>query len=458
MRSGVTRASVARAGVELAGVVRSGVARAGVVRAGVALAGMALATLLSTATAGAELGSAPAARLAGSVPPRTWSFYPNVAFAYDTFGQRYTISDTDTLDLYEELCARLVARVERLGATRLEVENVLSLGQEATRDDFRARLRRGFGRFELRAEGELHSKQYAQDADLDLAGDYLAGTARARGSLRVGDRLWLRVEDRLEFASYASRSRYEYDYQINDLSLELERQYGILSTVRVGGAAGWRTVPDSSAIDYDRWVAAGAWDAEWGSHLTVIETRIERRTYTDSGVRSPYSDGSGRAAAQVALHPRMRLRPEYRLALQRYDLQDSIYADATEHSIELLVEGDASSRAVLALGPRAEFRRVGGDVDRPYDQWSLKGSVSFARGRELYLQFTDEVGKRWYLEGDPTFYSDLVFNWSTLYLTWQPHPRLGLDLFCSLDPEVHEDSTHDTTTLLLSAAVTVGWR
>ncbi len=106
----------------------------------------------------------------------------------------------------------------------------------------------------------------------------------------------------------------------------------------------------------------------------------------------------------------------------------------------------------------AEFRRTRAGIDRAYNQWGLSGSVTFALGSTLWLQFTDEVGVREHLAGDDLLYSDFAFNWSTLYLTWQPLPRLGFDLFASLNPENHADDLNDTTTLLLSASATYGFR
>ena len=140
-----------------------------------------------------------------------------------------------------------------------------------------------------------------------------------------------------------------------------------------------------------------------------------------------------------------------------YDTPDSIYAQATEQSVEMLLEGDLSESTTLALGPRAEFRRVASSIDRAYNQWGLKGSVTFLDGTRFWIQFTDEVGVRKHLAGDATLYSDYVFNWSTLYLTWEPMQRLQLDLFFSLDPETHDDKTNDTTTILVSTALTYGW-
>jgi hypothetical protein len=160
----------------------------------------------------------------------------------------------------------------------------------------------------------------------------------------------------------------------------------------------------------------------------------------------------------LRLHPRVRLRPEYRAEILEHDFPDSVYTDSVDQSIEMLVEGDVSRSTTLALGPRAEFRRTAAGFDRSYNQLGLKGVVTLTLGSTLWLQFTEEVGQREHLAGEALFFTDYIYNWSTLYLTWNPLPRLGLDLYFTVAPEVHEYGEDDNTLLLLSTSLTYGWR
>jgi hypothetical protein len=393
------------------------------------------------------------------VPPSPrWSFYPGLTLGYDSFGQRYVVEESDTLDLVNELSARAVTGIEHRGRARFGIKNSFGVGQQATRDDVWAHLEIGRSGLELRAEQELHYKAYAPDADFSESSDYLSGLSRAFVRARLAPRWRLRLEDRLEWTSFAVPSRSSYDYRLNDAGLSLEREYHFLSRIELGYAYGWRTVPDSSVIDYQRHVVRLDWDHEIGRHDCTFEQRLERRTYRDPAVRSPLFDYSARLAGSVALHPSLRLRPEYHADVVRYDRQDSLYSDFTAQSAELLVEGDAGAHTILALGPRAEFRRTADSFDRPYNQWGLKGSVTYTLGTALWVQFTDEVGTREHLAGDALFFTDYVFNWSTLALGWNPLPRLGLDLYFALNPELHEQGEDNSTLLLLSTAVTYGWR
>lgn len=388
-----------------------------------------------------------------------WLFRPGLSLAYDSFGQRYVISDNDTLDLFDEISARLHTSVEHFGRTRFRLQNALGYGQEATRNDLVARLQQPLGRrTELRAEQELHYKGYVPNSDYAFSSDYLVGTTRTTAFFRPTPQWRLRFDDRFEWTWFHSPGRYNYAYQLNDTGAEIERTYGLLSRARLGYTYGLRSVPDSTAIDYRRHIAAAEWEHEIGLHGFGIEQRVERRFFGDANVRSHYWDYNGTLSGHVVMREHARLRPEYRGTVTHYDRPDSIWSNATEQSAELLIEGDVSARTMLAIGPRGEFRRTSSAVDRAYNQWGLKGSVTLALGSTLWLQFTDEVGLRRHLAGEDLLFSDYAFNWSTLYLSWQPAPRLGLDLFFSLNPESHQDKTNDTTTLLLSTSLTYGWR
>jgi hypothetical protein len=268
----------------------------------------------------------------------------------------------------------------------------------------------------------------------------------------------VRLEDRFEWARYEEPSPFSWNYGLNDVLAFVDREYALFSRLSLGYGFGSRSVPDSTEIDYHRHVARLDWEHELGNHDLQIEQRVERRLYGDPRVRSDYVDWTGRFAGRADLHPKLRLRPEYAAQVVGYDTPDSIYSDYSEQAAELLLEGDAGRSTILALGPRAEFRRTRDSFDRPYNQWGLKGSVTYTMDTRLWLQFTNEVGTRQHLAGDNLFFTDYLFNWSTLYLAWNPLPRLGFDLFFALNPELHDHREDDSTLILISTSLTYGWR
>jgi hypothetical protein len=391
-------------------------------------------------------------------PRPGWRFLPSAAFTYDSFGQRYVVADEDTLDLVDEFGGRLMTTLEHVGRTQVQIRNTFGMGQEATRNDLQLRAQRGFGRLDLRLDNELRFKAYQPGSEYVLSSDYRIGSVRATATWTPGGGLRARLHQRYERADFVRRTRYNYDYSLLDLGLDVERSWGFLSNALGSYTWGRRVVPDSSAIDYTRHLILADWDQDVGPHGLRLDQRLERRLYGDPTVRSHFWDWEGGLGLRLAAHPKIRLRPAYRAALMRFDAPDSLDSNASEQSLELLVEGDVSERTVLAVGPRGEFRRTTSDIDRAYNQWGLVGTLSFLAGTRFWIQFSEEIGSRRHLAGDETFYTDYLFNWTTLYLSWEPLRRLTLDVFFSLNPENHTDSTDDSTTLLLSTSVTYGLR
>lgn len=394
---------------------------------------------------------------AGATPSR-WRFFPGVVVGYDSFGQQYSLAERETLDLVDEVSGRLITSLEHHGTVRFGIKNSFGVGQQATRDDAWIDLAIGTGALQFRTAQELHYKAYAGNADFAESSDYLTGITRATALWRPTPEWRLRLDNRLEWTDFAFPTYYSYDYQVNDVSAAVEREYGLFSLLAVGYGYGARSVPDSSVIDFRRHVFRATWDHVYrGNEVSLIQ-RVERRLYRDPNVRSDLIDLDSEVRTRVRLHPRVRLRPAYRATVVEHDRPDSIYSDATEQSIEVLVEGDVSRSTVLALGPRAEFRRAGPGYDRAYNQWGVRGEVTVTLGTTLWLQFSDELGQRKHLAGEELFFTDYIYNWSTLYASWNPFPRLGFDAYVSVAPEVHEYGEDNTTMLLVSTSVTYGWR
>jgi len=391
-----------------------------------------------------------------AAPERAWILRSSVALAYDSFGQRYTVADDDTLDLIDELSGRWILGLEHRGNAWFELANSLGIGQEATRNDTHLGLRWRARTLDVQILDDLHTKAWRELSQYTLSSDYLTNTARLLVTVWPVGPWRLRGTGRLENAHFMQRSRYNYDYWRHDLGAEVERRWGVFSELRGGYSYGRREVPDSTAIDYRAHRITAGWTQEFGAHTLTLDQWVERRRYRDTGTRSPYLDYEADLTLSAALGMSTRLRPAYRALVTNYDLPDSIYTDATEQSVEILLERELTPNTTLGVGPRGEFRRTGSLFDRPYDQWGLKGTLSYLPGPSLWVQFSNEIGVRTHRAGSEVLFTDYLFNWSTLMLSWHFPPRLNLDLFFSLEPEDHADDRDDTTTLLVSTALTFG--
>jgi len=395
--------------------------------------------------------------LSFATPSSGWAWNTNLAFLYDSFGQRYEIADEDTLDLVDEMSSNLMLQLMRRGRTNVELRNTFGLGEEALRNDFFGALRHDWTRFDLRIEEDFRYKNYNENTAYTLSSTYWVSRSRARLRWSLSDAWRLAFDERWEFTEVQDRSRYNYDYRRADHGIELQRNFGFFSSVRGGYLYGTRAVPDSSVIDFERHAVTFSWLQEFGRHTLSMDHIVERRLYGDPNVRSHYRDWQGNVAMTLAVQERLRLRPLYRVWTVHYDQPDSVFADADEHSLEVLLEGDLGPHTTLGVGPRAELRRTQSAFERSYDQLGVKGTVAVFAGSRFWMQFTNELGVRKHLPGpldEAGFFTDYIFNWTTLYLSWRFLQSASLDSFLSLNPESHEDAANNTVTVLFSGSLT----
>lgn len=386
-----------------------------------------------------------------------WVWGSSVAFLYDSFGQRYEIANRDTLDLVNEMSGNLVLRFDRLGRTGINLRNTFGYGEEAVRNDFLGSLRRQWGRLDLRLEEDFRYKNYSSQSAFTLSSTYWVSRSRVQLRWALSESWRLAVDERWEVTEVQDRTRFNYDYRRADHGVELQHNFGFFSMLRGGYIFGTRAVPDSSVIDYERHALTVGWLQELGRHSFSMDQIFERRSYGDPRVRSEYVDWQGNISATIALRDKLRLRPVYRIWLVNYDHPDSVFANGSEQSFEVLLEGDLGPRAILGVGPRAETRRSESLFERSYDQLGVKGSISVFAGTRFWMQFTNEIGVRKHLPvttDSQDFFTDYIFNWTTLYLSWRFLRQASLDSFLSLNPESHEDAANNTTTLLMSASLT----
>jgi len=397
--------------------------------------------------------------LSAANPPGGWVWGSSLAFLYDSFGQRYEIADEDTLDLVDEMSGNLVLSLDRTGRTAINLRNTFGYGEEAVRNDFLGSLRRTWGRLDLRLEEDFRYKNYNANSAYLLSSTYWVSRSRAQLRWKLSDSWRLAFDERWELTDVQERSRYNYDYRRADHGVELQRNFGFFSMLRGGYIFGTRAVPDSTVIDYERHAVTVGWLQELGRHSLSMDQIIERRTYGDPSVRSHYLDWQGNVSGTLVLRDKLRLRPVYRLWVVEYDQPDSVFANSSEQSLEVLLEGDLGPRTSLGVGPRLETRRTESLFERSYDQLGLKGSISVFAGTRFWLQFTNEIGVRKHLDvarDTQSFFTDYIFNWTTVYLSWRFLRQASLDSFLSLNPESHEDAANNTVTLLMSASLT--WR
>ncbi|MGD8394075.1 MAG: hypothetical protein PVF43_01235 [Candidatus Eiseniibacteriota bacterium] len=399
---------------------------------------------------------------------------------FDSFGERYTIDEADTLDFTSELRSIAGLRYTREWGRghELELRNTLSVSGSSLRNQLVTGVelvRRRDDRLIL--SNELSVKRFDRGDDYSVASDHVQETVRAGYRARLDESVVLRLGQRLEVYAFDDPSTYEYDYRRSRTSVDLDVVRGLGTAFDLGYAFAYRGVPDSTAIDYLDHEVRGDLLGYFGSRATLdLGTSLFRRSYRDPEVRPGYYllDGAARLGVRVA--DRLELRLHQELELYDYRAPNEVYFDSRRHlnGVEAAFEPTADVR--LGLEPRFTYLKASNDAEE-YQETSVVVSGEWIRLDGLWLTASLELGRRDYravaenllatelstgtnqvADDDPfaaLLYTDYGFARVNLFATVEFARRYAFNLYLSHEPERHDDSSDDTTLTLLSTDITV---
>jgi hypothetical protein len=401
---------------------------------------------------GAEFGAA--------TSPVHWT----AGIGFDSFGERYSLEDADTLDFSNEVWTRAGMLVQRplTRRGRFWVDDQLSFSNVALRN----RLALGLDVL-LRADDALHLKSdlglrrnhpdLNRDDALAASSSYWQEDARLSYRPRLTDELRLRLGERFFVIDFMDETRYEYDYFQNEagFGLELEPALGRLFELDYGWAR--RMVPDSSAVDYGEQrlqIGYRQSDGLWGRFELMGEAA--RRNYRAEEVRPGSTVVRAEGALALALAERWEVRVGDGCESTTYGAPSAVYFDVIENRVGagvFLLLGPAFE---LGAEPRYTLLRAAEEADEDYDELSLGLSLRAFRGQSGWLDLAVEPGHRDYLDQAPeSIYSDYDFVRGTAVGSLQLGDRTTLSAYLSYEPERHEEPGDDATITLISTDLTV---
>lgn len=384
-------------------------------------------------------------------PAGAASLHGTVFSGYDSFIDRFTILEEDTLETIHELRAGFLARA--------------SIGEESARGLFRNRfswsnqtidetfdgdlsLRPGENtRIELR--GTLHLKSFREGSDYSFGNDYLQSNARLRIRRRLAGDLWIGWRSRGEIVDYEERTDFDYDYRYADTGLEIEGGSFFDRFLRVVATVGRREAPDTTELSYRRYIGEVEGRVAAGRGLIHLFARGDRREY-DGSSRSDYWILDCSAGMRIHRDPvswNLKLETEVLL----YDRPDPTFFDTR------FLRGGVRLRSPVAGGAAALFAEpryaVMGCPDyaeERYGEGSVILGLDFSRGTALWLSASWEPGYRSYETEDNELYSDFSFNRLSLMGSAELGGGMTLSLFLSHDPEKHTRRQDDFSITLVS--------
>lgn len=394
----------------------------------------------------------------------------SVEIGVDTYAQIYRLTDfveeslagslRDTTDVFTEM--RLAAEYGvRTTSPRwsTDLRARLSTGTESRRGraSFDVGYRDGHDRLDL--DLELEGRQFTDDTQFSLSSDVGEGRLRMRWLREVREGWSLGVRTRAEAVRYEQRSSYELDSQRIDLALTSEARRDLDEWFDVELGAGRRSIPDSTAIAYDRIFAHAQYSREIDAYWRLsVAHFFEHREYDDPTERSPFTNATLEPELRLRLDDTWELRWSSLLEWIDYELGNDVYFDMFLGQTGLALV-HRHGWLELGLEPRLNWLRTPAPVEDEYGQQSVLARVDWFGTGRWWFSASAEVGHRDYqpaVEGELDLYSDYWFLRSTVLASVRLTNSLSLDGFVSDEPESHRRSADDARLTLIN--LNLRWR
>jgi len=418
------------------------------------------------------MGSAPARAAEAAPPPGAVTvaggrLSGRLEVGYDSFEERYSIVDADTIDGVDEVRSRL--RLAWSAGSMLRnlflVEGRALLGEDNHETAARLRAVRRFGagrRSYVSFEGDAARREFGTDSPFAFPNDYTRLYGRALARVDLPRAFALRVDGRVEDLDFAQRTEFDYDYTRSSAALGGEYEHDLTTYGMTGVRYTVTEIPDSAEIAYHSWTPfleiRSTPELRRQVYLTAA---LERRVYGDDApTRSDFWALVAWLLAEWPLSDRLSLELRDDLDHYRYDANTDAYFDYLQNRSALLLNysGDWSWR--VGAGPAFAFLASGQSQQDEYVEWGAMMRLEYTRGASAWVSLEYAPGRRRYASFDPdaifdfeSVFSDYTFHRITALAGARLWRGLGVDLFADYQPEDHEREGDDATATLFSVSL-----
>ncbi|MDH5628505.1 MAG: hypothetical protein OEY69_09450, partial [Candidatus Krumholzibacteria bacterium] len=217
----------------------------------------------------------------------------SLELGFDTYTERYSISEADTLSSINEARSRLrVAWVTgALGRNYSLLEGRQYLGESSWETAVHGLLTRRLGsaRWVVNLDGEVARRGFQEGAGYEFPNDYTRAYARAGLRARAGTHLTVRLDDRVENLDYERRTEFDYDYTRNVATAMLDVGRDPFRGVSGGIRLTTMSIPDSTEIEYHALGPLLEVRMFGAPHERLyVNVSTEKRDYPDGGTRSSF--------------------------------------------------------------------------------------------------------------------------------------------------------------------------
>jgi hypothetical protein len=377
---------------------------------------------------------------------------------YDTFIDRFTLLEQDTLDAVQEFYLGLASALSFGGENaRGGASNLFKIGNQTIDEnlDVETGSAPGYSGFDFR--GNLRWKHFQPGSDYEFGNDYVQTNAFLRFRRKLNEGLRLNVKGRVETVDYKQRTTFDYDYRYGDGGIELQGGSDFDRSILVGGYIGFKDAPDTTALGYRRTLAELetrlASPRGLAFHLASVG---DRKDYRES-IRSSYWSVISFLDFDMSVGSGMVWSLKGESELTVFDRPDTIFFDT--HFLRGGVKCRYAIGATSGVFVEPRYARMicGDFPEERYWEGSAIFGVDFLRNGDFWVNASYEPGYRDYTLDENNIYSDFSFHRVSLMASFPFPAGTTLSLFATHDPERHSRRDDDFSVTLVSAELTKGF-
>ena len=378
---------------------------------------------------------------------------------YDTYTERYSIAEADTLSSINEARTRLrLAWVTgSLGRNYALVEGRQYFGESSWESAAHGMLTRrlgGAGAWVVNVDGELARRGFREGSGYEFPNDYTRAYARAGLRARAGPRMTVRVDDRVENLDYDQRTEFDYDYTRNIATAMLDVGRDPFRGVSGGVRFSTMSIPDSTEIEYYALGPVFELRAFGAPHERVyLNVSGERREYPENGTRSSFQAVLVAGVLEWPFAEHWGIETATDTEDYSYDVATGAYDDYLE-SRNYLALNWFSGGFKLGAGPAFGWLSSQQAPEEEYRELGARLAVENIGLSGLYLWASYEPGVRDYeafaadaavIDNADVIFSDYVYHRVNVFANARVYRSLWLNIFFDWQPEDHDRDGDDAT-------------
>jgi hypothetical protein len=390
----------------------------------------------------------------------------SVGAGFDSFQEKYSIVDRDTLDSVNEFRTRFSLGL--ITGTYLRdyflLEGRAQYGDDTYETSGLLRFTKLFGHrgaSRIGLESDYTRRTFGDNSSYQFPNNYDRFFLRAYFKQNLNQSFALRVTDRLVHQDFEKRTDFDYDYLRNSFSVGGEYDWDLTTVLDTRLTVVTMDIPDSTEIEYRSLIPSLELRSFAGLFKRgYIQAAVERREYAAGSPRSDFWALLSVLSGEWSFGPFFSILLENGFEWYVYDVKEEIYFDYVENRSALLFKLNHSYSLSLGAGPTFGFLNSDVSTQDVYREYGVKFIADFNKGSAAWLSASYEPGKRIYqaysanLTVDNfSLFSDYTYHRVSLFANFSILGGITLSCFADYQPEDHKREGDDATATLFSISL-----